>query len=166
MRKLAIFFSIVVAVITLSVAINQSIDAQPIQIKDGSTVSATYGLMADGAPVVSASGREVMQLVVGRGIFPAQFEKQLIGLKEGDKKVITLRPNDAYGPTKPELVRRIPKSVLPKNFNAKEGDLIGTRNGQAPMRLVKFLDDSIIVDQNHPLAGKTLTYTVQIMDVQ
>lgn len=166
MRKLAIFFSIVVAVIALSVAINQTIDAQPLQVKDGSVVSASYMLMADGVPVVASSNKEVMQLVVGRNVFPAQFEKELMGLKEGDKKVITLKPNDAFGPSRPELVRRIPKSVLPKNFKANEGDLIGTRSGQSPMRVVKILDDSIIVDQNHPLAGKTLTYTVQIMDVQ
>ena len=106
-----------------------------------------------------------MLLVVGGGKYPKAFERQLIGLKPGAEKNITLKPEEAYGPIHPELVKRISKTDFPSNIKPVEGRVLAGRNGQV-LRIAKVLDDSVVVDQNHPLAGKTLKYHVMVKEVQ
>ena len=135
------------------------------KIKDGSAVRLDYFFQADGKTIVSQDKQEQMRLVVGRGAYPKDFEKQLIGLKPGDKKVINLKPEEAFGPYRPELLKRVSKAQFPPNLSLKEGQLLGGRNGQRAMRVAKILDDSVVLDENHPLAGKTLKYYIQVLDV-
>lgn len=158
-------FGIVAAVAVLSVYMITSLQASPARIKDGSIVTLMYSLKANGQDVVTAMQREQIQMIIGRPSYPKALQDQLVGMKEGDKKIITLRPDQAFGALRPDLVRRVAKDKLPKNLNFTEGQLIKTKSGQGGMRVVKVLDDSVVFDQNHPLAGKTLVYNVQIANV-
>ena len=136
------------------------------KIDMGSAVQLSYFMEANGVPVISEKKKEEMRLVIGRGAYPQAFEKQLIGLAKGEAKNIQLVPDQAYGPHKAELVKRVPKEQFPSAMLLKEGALIGSKSGRHPMRIAKVLEDSVILDENHPLAGKTLTYHVQVTNVQ
>ena len=135
------------------------------RIEAGSMVHLSYFMDANGIPVVPQQKKETMKLVVGKGAYPAYFEKQLIGLKIGDARDITLTSQQAYGPHRSDLVKRVPKSQLPPTIPLKEGLLLGGKDGRHAMRIAKVLDDSVVLDENHPLAGKTLIYHVQVTDV-
>jgi FKBP-type peptidyl-prolyl cis-trans isomerase 2 len=124
-----------------------------------------YSLKANGEDIVSAAQRDQIQMIIGRQNYPKALQDQLIGLKEGDKKTITLMPDQAFGSIRPELLRRVMKKDLPKNIAFAEGQVMMGKNGQPGLRVVKVLDDSVVFDQNHPLAGKTLVYNVQIANV-
>ena len=136
------------------------------KIKEGSSTVIKYSLEADGASIVPQDNPETMELVVGSNKYPPAFEKQLIGLKKGAKKSIILKPNEAFGPEKPDLVKRVPKSQLPPDFKPVEGSLLAGKNGQAVFRIAKVLDDSVVIDQNHPFAGKTLKYNIMVVDIR
>lgn len=135
------------------------------RVQDGSRVKLNYYFEADGKPVVTKDKKEGMEIVIGRRMMPEVFETQLYGLSAGGKKTIALRPDEAFGPYNPALVRRVAKAELPPNFSVKEGGMIASKSGARPMRVAKVLDDSIVLDQNHPLAGKSLVYHVQIEQV-
>lgn len=132
------------------------------KIQSGSQVIVEYTLEADGKIITR---NEDMKLVVGDNVYPTAYEKQLIGLKEGDKKIVKLKPEEAFGPERPELLKRIPKGQLPANINFSEGQILGGKNGQRAMRVVKILDDSVVFDQNHPLAGRNLVYNIRVKSV-
>jgi FKBP-type peptidyl-prolyl cis-trans isomerase 2 len=136
------------------------------RIGSGSEVKLLYYFEADNVPMITEKSKSDLKLVMGRGMMPAEFEKQITGMKVGDKKTITLTPEKGYGPHRPELLNRVPKDQLPPNLNLREGIMIGNpKTGQRPMRVAKILDDSIVLDQNHPLAGKKLVYHVQVEEI-
>ena len=156
-----------VAVVAVAGALlGSSVWAQMGTIKEGSVVSLQYVLKADNQYVIPPQKKDFLQLVVGRGAYPPTFERALIGLKTGDRKSITLKPDQAYGPSRPELIKRVPRSAIPPGLKLVEGGLLSSRTGATRMRVAKILNDSVILDENHPLAGKTLTYEVLVTDLE
>ena len=153
-----------VALISASVALCLSAQASGPKIETGSAVQLSYFMEANGVSVVSEKSQEAMRLVVGRGAYPAAFEKQLIGMKKGDSRNIKLTPEQGYGPRQAQKVRRIAKAQLPKSLALKEGEFVGSAGRR--MRVAKILDDSVVLDENHPLAGATLTYHVKVTNIQ
>ena len=139
--------------------------ASPLRIDNGALVSLSYFLEANGTPIIPQDKKQVMKFIEGKGAYPAAFEKQLIGLKKGDRKEITLTPEQGYGPHLAELVKRIDKKQFPANIPLKEGLLLSAKSGRHAVRIAKVLEDSVVMDENHPLAGKTLTYHIQVTDV-
>ena len=139
--------------------------ASQVRIDNGNLVSLSYFLEANGAPIIPQDKKQIMKFIEGKGAYPAAFEKQLIGLKKGDSKEITLTPEQGYGPHLAELVKRIDKKQFPSNIPLKEGLLLNAKSGRHAVRIAKVLEDSVVMDENHPLAGKTLTYHIQVTDV-
>ena len=139
--------------------------AAGMRIDHGSMVHLNYFLEANGVAIIPEQKRENVELIVGKGAYPPDFEKQLIGLRKGDAKNIELTPDQAYGPHLSQLVKRVSKKEFPPSIPLKEGLLLGTKDGRHPIRIAKILDDSVVMDENHPLAGKTLLYHVQVTDV-
>lgn len=136
------------------------------RVANGSKVELVYSFDADGKAVVPDARRESMKVVVGQAAYPPEFERQLIGMRVGESKRITLRPEQAFGPYRREQIFRIPNAQLPQGVQLSEGMVVGGGGGQAPMRVVKVLEDSVVVDRNHPLAGKTLDYRVTVSKVE
>jgi len=126
-------------------------------------------MTADGVPVVPDDNPETMLLVVGGGSFPEKFEKSLVGLNLGDQKTITLSPEEAFGQQDVNLIKRVAKDALPPNLrSAQEGQILRASNPdgtQVVIRIVQVMDDSIVIDQNHPLAGRTLVYNVTVKSI-
>lgn len=132
-------------------------------ITAGSPVTLRYALMADNAAVVPDDKPQTMQLTVGAGKLPPMFEKALIGLPVGAAKAIQLKPEEAFGPVRQDLIARVPRTALPAG-ELKEGMVLGT--GGVTARIVKIMDDgSVVIDRNHPLAGRSLLYKVRVTSI-
>jgi len=97
------------------------------------------------------------------------LEKELIGLKAGDAKTVTVKAEDAYGPVRPEALREIEKEKLPKDITPEVGMVLEMQDpeGNAYPAIVKEIkDNTFILDFNHPLAGKELKFDVKIVSVE
>jgi peptidylprolyl isomerase len=137
-------------------------------IQAGSKVTFHFHLIVDGEVMQDSHGREPGVFVQGaRQIFPA-LETALDGLKAGEKKTVKLKPADAFGERMPDAFQTIPRSSFPNADSMKVGDAIGgNANGQRVSAVVQKIDaDSITLDMNHQLAGKEVTFEIEIISVE
>lgn len=134
------------------------------RIVDGMTVTMDFTVRLPDATIVSTTeGKEPLSYVQGKGQIVPGLEKALVGLKVGDKKRVEVPPEQAYGPYDDKKRMTVPKTRIPGD--AKVGSILQDQNGQ-PVRLVEMSDTSVVLDRNHPLAGKTVTFDVRIMKVE
>jgi FKBP-type peptidyl-prolyl cis-trans isomerase SlyD len=143
--------------------------AQNATVQPGSEVSFDYTLTDDGGKVVDSSkGKEPMHYVHGKGQIIAGLEKELAGMAVGAEKKVTVKPEDAYGPVDPRAFQEIPKETLPPEA-LKVGTMLMAQapSGQGvPVRVHEIKDSTVVMDFNHPLAGKTLSFDVKITDIK
>lgn len=137
-------------------------------ITKGSKVAFDYTLTADGKVVDSSDKRGPLEYTQGDGRLIPGLTKQLEGMKVGEEKTIVVNPEEAYGNPRPEGIREIPFTAVPKNLKLEPGLMLQMQdaNGQVfPAKVVEVKKDSVVIDMNHPLAGKTLTFKVKIVSV-
>ena len=97
------------------------------------------------------------------------FDKALIGMEKGDVKEITIPAAEAYGESREEAIQNVPKTNFPPDFDGKIGSMVQGQNqlGQPIQALiVEEQDDSYVLDFNHPLAGKELNFSIELVDVE
>jgi peptidylprolyl isomerase len=139
------------------------------QAVNGDTVQIHYtGKLADGTVFDSTVGKEPTQFTLGEGKVLAGFEKAVLGMKVGEKKTFTIPANEAYGPRKANLVYTLTPDQWPPDLLPEVGkQLQATRNdGSAFVGVItKVTDTSITVDANHPLAGKDLTFDIELVSI-
>lgn len=138
-------------------------------VSEGNSVKVNYTLTVDGKVVDSSNGREPLQFKAGNHEMIPGFEKAVVGMKVGEKKSFKLSPEDGYGPENPKAIQDIPKKQLPPNITPKAGMtlLAQTKNGQSvPVRIVEVKEDVVVMDFNHPLAGKTLNFDVEVVEIK
>ena len=137
--------------------------------KSGDTVAVHYtGTLADGTVFDSSREREPIQLVLGQGRVIPGFEKALMGMTTGETKTTTIPATEAYGEHRPDMVVEFGRDKVPPDSNASVGQQyqVQTSAGQTLVaRVVKTSDDAITLDANHPLAGKELTFEIELVDV-
>lgn len=137
-------------------------------IAPGSTVQLEYTLK-DGAGTVITSnrGRPPLRYVHGRNQIPPGLERALVGLHAGDRKSVTVPPEDGFGPVDPRATAEVPKTSLPAEALVVGTPLIaqGPDGGERPVRVKEIREQSVVLDLNHPLAGKTLYFEVQVLEV-
>ena len=136
-----------------------------LQIADGLKVTLEYTvILPDKTVVDSTVGKEPFSYIHGANqINPAALEKSLTGLKAGDKKRISLAAAEAYGPYEQKKKFKVPKANVPPE--TKVGSLLHTRDGLAATVLA-ITDEAVVLDINHPLAGKNLVFDVKILKVE
>jgi len=138
-------------------------------IKKGDKIKVDYtGTLDDGTVFDTSEGKEPLEFEVGSGQIIKGFDDAVVGMKKGDEKEVTIKPEDAYGTANPELTKKIPKSQLPQGQEPKPGMMlaIATPDGkQVPVKISEVSDNDITIDLNHPLAGKTLTFKIKVVDV-
>ena len=108
------------------------------------------------------------KLQMGDGSISVAFEAQLTGLKAGDKKTFTLAPEDAYGMPNPDNIYYVDRSKFSADAPAKAGMIIGFTmpdGSEMPGLVREVVGESVTIDFNHPLAGQTLTFSVEIVQV-
>ena len=138
-------------------------------IEKGKTVSIDYVLTVDGKEIDSSKGKEPLTYVQGEGNIISGLEKELEGLTAGTTKEVVVAPEDGYGLIKPEAFREMPKANLPSNIQPQAGMVLTakTPEGQTiPIVIAEVRDTTIVVDFNHPLAGKKLHFDVTIVDIK
>ena len=138
-------------------------------IADGSTVEIEYTLTDDaGAVIDSNKGQKPLSYKHGRQQIIAGLEKQLAGMHRGDEKKVTLKPEDAYGPIDPSAQAEVPKESLPPDALVVGAPLMA-RNAAGegrPVVVKEIKDKTVVIDLNHPLAGKTLVFDVKVLSVE
>ena len=164
----------VAAAMTLTIALSSSASAAEkaknnLVVKDGMVVSMDYTLKGtDGKVIDTNKGREPLKYVHGQKMMIPGLEKELTGMKVGDEKNVTVKPEDAYGPINKNAFQEVPREKLPAN-SLKVGAVLAAKSpeGQVvPMRVHEIKDSSVVMDMNHPMAGKTLVFNVKIVDIQ
>ncbi len=138
-------------------------------IKDGALVSIEYTLRDEKGEIIeSNAGQTPMSYIHGAGQIVPGLERELAGLKVGATKTVSVAPEDGYGPVDPQGFQEIPRDRIP--LEAQEpGAMLMTQGPQGqpiPIRIHEVKENTVVVDLNHPLAGKTLNFEVRVVDIQ
>ena len=139
-------------------------------VKDGQKVQVHYtGTFDSGEEFDSSHERgSPLELIVGTGQVIPGFESAILGMTEGEVKNISLSPEDAYGDFHEELVATVGKDTLPDDFNFKVGDDFRAETSDGHLmigRVTAEEEKSVTLDFNHPIAGKNLNFTIEVVDV-
>jgi len=139
-------------------------------IKKGSIVTLHYvAKLEDGQVLESTSGRDPIKFKVGSGEVLKGLDESVIGLKKGDKVEITIPPEKGFGPWRDDLLKKIPRSALKGDSEPKVGMIVELKSelgGSIPAIITEVTEKTITIDLNHPLAGQTLKFEVEIIDVE
>lgn len=141
------------------------------QVKQNDTVKVHYtGKLTDGQVFDSSVERgEPIEFTLGQGQLIPGFEKGLIDMQEKEKKTVSIPKEEAYGEPREELVQEVPKSQLPEEIKPEVGmGLVSKTPDGREMNLVvkEVKDESIVVDGNHPLAGKDLVFDLELVEIK
>jgi FKBP-type peptidyl-prolyl cis-trans isomerase 2 len=136
-------------------------------VKDGDRIKVEYeGSLSDGTVFDSSEDGGPLEFIVGSGEVIGGFEKAVIGMEIGDESTVTLDPADAYRDADPDLIMTIPKDNFPEDLEAGIMVLIEDDSGtKVPALITEIGEETITLDLNHPLAGKTLTFTIKIIEI-
>jgi peptidylprolyl isomerase len=139
-----------------------------VQAKPGDTVKVHYvGKLADGTVFSNSTNRAAVLFTVGEGK-AIIFEKAVVGMSPGESKTIHVPAYQAYGPYRKEMVMMVDRQQLPKSLTPKVGQRLQLSRGDdrtVNVTVIDVSEASITLDANHPLAGKDLTYDIQLMDI-
>ncbi len=140
------------------------------QVKQNDTVKVHYtGKLTDGQVFDTSEGKEPIEFTLGEGQLIPGFEKGLIDMKLKEKKTITIPKEEAYGEPRPELVQEVEKSQLPEEIKPEVGmGLVSKTPDGKEMNLIvaEVKDETIVVDGNHPLAGKDLVFDLEVVEIK
>ncbi len=139
------------------------------KVDNNSTVSLHFNLtLADGTPVDGTPDGEPMTFTMGDGTMIAAFEEAIVGLGGGDKQQVSLDPRDTFGFPEEENKHWMKQSEFALDVKLEEGLMIefSTPAGdQIPGVLMEISDDEVLVDFNHPLAGREVIFSVEIVKI-
>ena len=141
------------------------------QVKQNDTVKVHYtGKLADGQVFDSSVERgEPIEFTLGQGQLIPGFEKGLIDMQLNEKKTVNIPKEEAYGEPREELVQEVEKSQLPEDIKPEVGmGLVSKAPDGREMNLVvkDVKEDTIVVDGNHPLAGKDLVFDLEVVEIK
>lgn len=139
-------------------------------VKNQSLVKIHYvGKFEDGTVFESSYGGDPLEFTVGSGEIIPGIDEGIIGMTVGERRNITVPPEKGYGLHNQRLVVEIPRDQLPLSLNPQVGQVIGAETPAGEQMLVTITEvtpDRITIDANHPLAGKTLQFEVELVAVE
>tara|TARA_R110002020_G_scaffold193326_2_gene393551 strand:- start:711 stop:1148 length:438 start_codon:yes stop_codon:yes gene_type:complete len=141
------------------------------KVENGNNVSVHYkGTLDDGTEFDSSYGRgQPMTFQVGSGTVIPGFDSALEGMAVGETKSIIVLPEKAYGDVNPEALQTIPSTSFPQDMELEVGSSVQTTTpaGQTLTARINTIEESsVILDFNHPLAGKNLNFEIHLIDIQ
>jgi FKBP-type peptidyl-prolyl cis-trans isomerase SlyD len=143
--------------------------ATNVGIQDGLRVQLEYTLRDDAGAVLDTNkGRRPLTYTQGQKQIMPALEQALSGAKSGETKQVTLKPEEAYGRVDPAAEAEVPLAQVPPEARAVGSELVARdRSGaQHPVRVKEIKEKTIVLDLNHPLAGKTLVFEVTVLQVE
>ncbi len=139
-------------------------------VMDGKRVSIEYTLtLPDKTQVDTNVGKEPLTYTQGgQKILPAPLQKALMGLKVGETKRVTFSPEEGYGPVDPKAFQEVNKDMLPEEARKVDAQLTAKDpSGRTrPVRVHELKENTVVLDLNHPLAGKTLIFDVKVLKIE
>jgi FKBP-type peptidyl-prolyl cis-trans isomerase 2 len=140
------------------------------QANNGDLVSVHYtGKLEDGTVFDSSREGEPLEFKLGSGAVIAGFDQAVTGMEVGDSREIRIAPEDAYGERREEMQLQVPRSQLPEGLDPEEGEMLGVQvapGQQAVARIASVADDAVTLDLNHPLAGQTLVFDIELVGIK
>lgn len=140
------------------------------KVENGHNVKVHYvGTLSDGTEFDNSKTRgKTLDFKVGTPGLITGFSNAVVGMTSGDTKTITLAADDAYGQVNPEAFQNIPKTQFDDDFVFEVGGAVMGQGPQGPFRatISEVQDEAVVLDFNHPLAGKELTFEVELVEVE
>ncbi|HXL55456.1 MAG TPA: peptidylprolyl isomerase [Chitinophagaceae bacterium] len=140
------------------------------QVKNGDTVKVHYhGKLTDGTTFDSSEGRQPLEFEVGSGMVIPGFDNSVIGMSVGDKKTIHIPAEEAYGDVEDDRFMEFPTDRFPPDLKPEVGMALTMSDGsgeQFPVVIADVQDEAVILDANHPLAGKDLVFDIELMEIK
>ena len=138
-------------------------------VSQGKTVKIHYTLTVNGEVIDSSSGKEPLEYVQGEGMIIPGLERQLAGMAVGEKKSVVVGAQEAYGEKDARAVIEVPKDQFAQGGEPQTGMMIQvpTQSGEPLVGVVESVgEETLVLDFNHPLAGKELHFDVEIVEVK
>jgi peptidylprolyl isomerase len=126
------------------------------------------GTLEDGSEFDSSEGMDPLEFALGQGMVIPGFENAIMGMSEGEKKTVTIPPEDAYGSYQDELIGEIPRAQISDDVQLEAGMQLQASLPDGTMTVVTvaaFDDETVTLDANHELAGKTLIFEIELVEI-
>ena len=144
--------------------------AEEKMVKAGDKVKIMYkGTLEDGSVFDSTQSDRPFEFVAGVGSVIPGFDQAVTGMKLNEKKQVTIKAAEAYGPRNENMFRKFPHSFFPADMSPKLEMVIslqGPNGREFPGKITEITADSVTVDLNHPLAGKDLTFEIELVGIE
>ena len=135
----------------------------------GDTVTIHYtGRFVDGTEFDSSRGAEPLRVTLGQGETIAGFENAVLGMLPGEQKSVTIPCDEAYGERNDAMTQTLPRAVIPEEIELVVGLVLTARSPEGQtvnFSVAEFDDEQVVVDGNHPLAGKDLIFDLELVAV-
>jgi peptidylprolyl isomerase len=139
------------------------------EAKTNDTVKVHYtGRLTDGTVFDSSLGREPLEFTIGQKAVIAGFEEGVIGMAVGETKTVSIASQDAYGPYLDDLIGTVGRVHIPQDIELKVGTILQMQapdGGVTLVRVKDLNDENVTLDANHPLAGKDLTFDINLLEI-
>ncbi len=139
------------------------------QAQQGDTVKIHYtGKLEDGSIFDSSEGRDPLEFTIGSGQVIPGFEEAVLGMAGGDKKEVTIPADKAYGQRNEEMIIQAPRDQVPADINPEVGQqlqMAGPEGETVIVQVTEVTDSHITLDANPPLAGKDLTFAIELVSI-
>ncbi|HET9430194.1 MAG TPA: peptidylprolyl isomerase [Chitinophagaceae bacterium] len=139
------------------------------QVKSGDKVKVHYhGKLTSGETFDSSEGRAPLEFEVGGGMVIKGFDEGVTGMAVGEKKTLNIPFDEAYGPRNPEMLVEFPKEKFPPDMELEVGMPLMMNNGggqQFQVVVTEIKEDVVLLDANHPLAGKDLIFDIELIEI-
>ncbi|SMC96979.1 FKBP-type peptidyl-prolyl cis-trans isomerase [Primorskyibacter flagellatus] len=139
------------------------------EVKTGDTVRIHYtGTLADGSTFDSSAGRDPLEFTVGSGQIIPGLDKAMPGMTVGDSKKIDVVADEAYGQPDPAARQAVPRTEIPDDVPLDLGTQlqVQTPDGQTmAVTVAEVTEEQVTLDANHPLAGKDLTFDIELVEI-
>ena len=138
-------------------------------VKSGDSVSIHYvGTLTDGTTFDSSEGRDPLAFTVGSGQIIPGLDKAIPGMAVGDKKTVNIPAAEAYGDADPNARQEVPREQIPADIPLNPGTALQMQTPQGQVvnvTVAEVSDESVVLDANHPLAGKDLTFAIELVSI-
>jgi FKBP-type peptidyl-prolyl cis-trans isomerase 2 len=139
------------------------------QAKQGDTVNIHYtGKLGDGTVFDTSLSRHPLQFTIGKGQVIPGFEQAVVGMNPGESKTTIIPEDQAYGPRRDEMIVTVERSTLPPDLKPEVGqrlELTQMDDRTVLVTVTAVTDTALTLDANHPLAGKDLTFELQLIGI-
>ncbi len=140
-----------------------------VQAKEGDTVRVQYtGKLEDGTVFDSSDESSPLEFTIGSGQIIPGFEQAIVGMEPGETKTATIRPEEAYGQRRDDMMLTIDRGQFPEDIEPEPGQHLQVQqpDGRAAIVTVSEVSESAVtLDANHPLAGQPLTFDIRLVDI-